>query len=289
VAAVSTSAAAGWEEDFGTLRIGMVSPTGSREVPGLSEMTTAFRRATGLPVEILVARDYPALIRAQSQGRIHYAVHSAVAFAATDMLCGCVEPVATPLGVDGARGLYAVLIVRKGEIGKLADMSGARVVAGPAEDIGPQRLALAVIRQLPGRAGSIVHASSYAEAERIFREGAAAVLIGWQPAVEGDAADLQSGSIARLAAAGSPAEELDVVWSSELLAHGPHAVRRDLPRELKDRLGRFLVNLREQQPGIYAFLEPRGGGGFVRPGPGDYDAARGIAERFAAPTAGDQP
>lgn len=275
----ASPAPAGWEDDFGTLRIGMVSPSGDRGVAGLNEMTTAFEMATGVPSEILVARDYPALIRAIAEERVHYAIYSATAYAAAELLCGCVEPVAAPLGVDGAVGVRAVLVGRQHP----HDAEAVRVAAGPAEALGPQSLALAGLGEtrFADRGAAIVHAASFADAERAFLAGEAELLIGWEPVYDTDGAEAMSGTLARLAAAGPQADDVTVLWSSDTLAYGPHTVRSDLPDELKQRLGRFLVNLRDQQPDVYEFLEPHRGGGFVRTEAGKYAAAREIAAKFA--------
>jgi phosphonate transport system substrate-binding protein len=76
--------------------------------------------------------------------------------------------------------------------------------------------------------------------------------------------------------------ELQTVWSSEPVAYGPHAVRKDMPEELKHRLVRFLVNLVDQQPDIYQLLEPYRGGGFARMDAAGYALARKIATGLAS-------
>jgi phosphonate transport system substrate-binding protein len=282
---LASPASASWQDDFGTLRIGMVSPSGGRGVVGLEQITTAFERAAGIHAEILVARDYPALIRAISEGRVHYAVYSAIAYGVSDAICGCVQPLAAPRGVDGAVGLRAVLLARRGAIASLDEISGARVVAGPMDGIGPQSLALAAIADAEPAGGevSVVHARSHSDAERLFRSGDAEILVGWEPVYEDGGVEPQSGTLARLlASAGMEANELAVIWSSETVAYGPHVVRSDLPEELKERLGRFLVNLRDQQPDVYEFVEPHRGGGFRKIEASDYLVARQIADGFAS-------
>lgn len=266
---------AGWEEDVGTLRIGMVAPSGDRGIAGLSELTTAFEYATGVPTEILVARDYPALIRAAASGRVHYAIYSATAYAVAEALCDCIEPIVAPLGTDGALGLRAVLIGRRGSVDSLAALSGARVVAGPVGALGPQSLALAAVTNA---GSSVLHASSFSEAERVFRSGDADVIVGWEPVGDDGSSLGGAGTPARLAADGLAREELVVLWSSETLHNGPHALRSDLPEPLKETLGRFLVDLRQRQPRIYHLLEPDRDGGFTRVDATAYAAAH----RFVA-------
>lgn len=97
-----------WRAASGVMKIGMVTDRpGDRTIVGLPSIVMAYERATGLKVEVMVARDLPALIRAQADGRIDYAIHTAISYAALDRLCDCVEPLAAPVGRLGDVGLRA--------------------------------------------------------------------------------------------------------------------------------------------------------------------------------------
>ena len=75
-------AAAEADGTLAMLRIGMVAhPTAGNRIDGAAMIERAFLEATGLPTQIFVARDYAALIDAQSRGRIDYGVYSATAYA----------------------------------------------------------------------------------------------------------------------------------------------------------------------------------------------------------------
>src|SRR5438445_3471984 len=75
-------ARADWRDDIGTFRIGIVAEPGAgNTVPGLALLTQSFTNALGMKVEFVVARDYAALIEAQANARIEYAIYSATAYA----------------------------------------------------------------------------------------------------------------------------------------------------------------------------------------------------------------
>ncbi|WP_164742950.1 PhnD/SsuA/transferrin family substrate-binding protein [Mesorhizobium sp. Z1-4] len=276
--AASLPASANWQDELGTLRIGMVSPSGSRAVAGLGKMTRAFEEAGGVPAEIFVARDSEALIRAIASGRVHYALLSATGYAVADAYCQCVEPLAAPRGVDGAIGVRGALIARRGQA--MQELGRARVVAGSVDEVGPQVLALAALQDIasPGGYGAVLHSGSQSQAEAAFAEGQAEVLVGWVPAFADDRAVSRSGTVKRLEKLGIAPSELEIIWTSGVVAFGPHAVRRDIPVQLKVRLGSFLENLYNANPEIYALLEPYRGGGFKKIGAADYEAAARIAE-----------
>ncbi|MBO6540997.1 MAG: PhnD/SsuA/transferrin family substrate-binding protein [Rhizobiaceae bacterium] len=282
--AVTTAvpAQADWQQDFGTLRIGMVSPSGGRAIPGVSRMKAAFAEAAGVPAEIFAAKDYEALIRAMASGRIHYAVFSATAYAAADAYCQCVEPLAAPRAVDGAVGLRAVIVARRDKALTLPELSDARIVAGPNRTPGPQSLALAALEKagLPGSAVS--HAISLNAAEKAFVAGEAHAVVGWIPAYMHDGVKPKSGTLARLEQSSVDLDSVSVVWSSGVLAFGPHAARRDMPKELKERLGSFLATLYDSHPEIYALVEPYRGGGFAQIEPAAYEAAGVIVSKLVS-------
>ena len=275
-------AQADWQQDFGTLRIGMVSPSGGRAIPGVSRMKAAFSEAAGVPAEIFAAKDYEALIRAMASGRIHYAVLSAAAYATADAYCQCVEPLAAPRAVDGAVGLRAVIVARRDEALTLPELAEARVVAGPDRTLGPQLLALAALGDVGLKESAVSHATSLNAAEAAFVSGDADAVIGWIPAYMHDGVEPKSGTLARLEQSGVDLDDVSVVWSSDVLAFGPHAARRDVPAELKDRLGRFLGALHASQPEIYALVEPYRGGGFAQIEPAAYEAAGVIVSKLVS-------
>ncbi|MDP3896520.1 MAG: PhnD/SsuA/transferrin family substrate-binding protein, partial [Mesorhizobium sp.] len=137
-------ARAGWREDLGTFRIGMVAAPGSGPViEGAAAVRNAYATALAMPVEIFVARDYGALIDAQASSRIEYAIHSSSSYAAAFRMCGCVEPLVAPVSEDGSQGIRSVLIARAGGPGSTADLSTARIAFGPRDSTASYRLPLA--------------------------------------------------------------------------------------------------------------------------------------------------
>lgn len=274
---------AGWKEDIGTLRIGMVAKEGSgAAIAGATLIERAFANALGMPVAIFVARDYAALIDAQASSRVEYAVYSASAYAVASQLCDCVEPIAAPIGEDGTSGLRSVLIMRKGS--GLPPGKGRIAVTAP-DDVAGYMAPLASFRPggaaFTGSEANVVHAGGAAEAEALFARGEVDGFFGWVPdrAVGGPALD--GGTVARLRALGIAAERIDLVWMSEPLRFGPHAVRKTMPDDMKDTLRGFLTGLKLSDPDVFEFVEPERQGGFVRVSAADYDPAIGMV-RLAA-------
>lgn len=266
----SPAAQAGWKDEVGTLRIGMLARPGSGAVvPGASAIERAYANALGIPVDIFVARDFAALIDAQASGRIQYAIFSATAYAAAWRRCGCVEPLAAPISEDGTPGLRAVLIVAKADAGG----EGRRIAAVPQSVVADLLPGLAGPQARPAGArpdDEIVRVGSMSVAERMFAEGEIDGLYGWAPERVGGP---DAGTLARLAAMGVAPGDVEIVWTSQPVRFGPHAVRADLPAEAKDILKRFLTGLKLADPDVYDLLEEERQGGFLRAGHDDYEAA----------------
>jgi phosphonate transport system substrate-binding protein len=254
------------------LRIGMVAPAGAAAgIPGLSTIRRAYNQATGLQVRVFAARDMAALVEAQVRGRVHYAVYSAAGYAAAQAACACVEPIAAPVGANGDTGVSAVIYARSGSATRLADASTLAIVAGPDGGLGPQVLAMEALAE-HGAGDDVMLAATMSEAEQQFAAGGADIIVGWEPAA-GAFVETVGGTADRLLALGMEQSDLIELWRSEPLRHGPHAMRSDLPEDIKTSLRTFLLNVRSQQPVVFDLIASRQLGGFVAVTDSDYAAA----------------
>jgi phosphonate transport system substrate-binding protein len=277
---------AGWREDMKAFRVGMIAEDGAGQiVPGLSTLRRAYSQALGLPVEIFVARDYASLIEAQAASRVDYAIYSTTAYATAALLCSCVEPVVAPLDADGATGIAAVLITRDGRLPALSEIGRHRVAIPPSDSIAGSMLpSLALAHEkitLTGSEPLLVRAESASAAETMLVDGSVDAIFGWVPVVAEAGLDTSGGTLDRLVAAGLDRSTLTVVWTSQPLRYGPHALRAGLDGELRKSLVIFLTSLRELHPDIYDLVETVHGGGFVEVGQSDYAPAVEMVRQVA--------
>jgi phosphonate transport system substrate-binding protein len=278
-------AAAGWRDDMKSFRIGLVAADGDQGVAGLSVIKRAFAEALGVPVDILAARDYAALIDAEASGRLDYAIDSTAAYATTALLCSCVEPLVAPLGDDGATGIVAVLVTRDARLTGLTDLAAHRVAIAPPDSLAGSMLPVVALASqgtaLSGDEPYLVRAESASAAEAMLVGGSVDAIFGWAPAPAEAGTEPGGGTLDRLVAAGLDRAELSVVWKSPPLRYGPHALRTGIDSELRTILVDFLTGLKSQRPDVYDLLERDHGGGFVAVSAADYamavDAIRLIA------------
>ena len=252
-------------------RIGLVALPGEEaQVEGLGRIKAAYSRALGLPVEVMVARDYAVLAQAQIDGRIDYAVYSAMAYAAAMRRCGCLAPLAAPVDSDGAIGLRSVLIVRRDDPG-----AQGRLAVGPADSLTTRLAPLAASgeAQMAAAEGRLVETESAAQAQSMFLHGEVDGFFGWIPALEQgeDGGDAPSaGAFSQLSAAGLDPSSWRVIWRSAILRYGPHAVRSDLPEPQKKRLSDLLARISGDEIDLGLRLARGHGGSFAAVGADDY-------------------
>ncbi len=290
-AAVAQPAAAGWREDIGTFRVGIVAEPGAgNAIPGLAELNEAFGEALGMKVEFFVARGYPALIDAQVSGRIDYAVYSASAYAAAYLRCECIEPLVAPIGEDGSTGIRSALIVLDRKIGSIDDLAERRIALLPVDSVAGNQVPLATFRAggkpLSGAEGFLLRAASAEAAETMLADGEADAIFGWLPATLSDGSEeAAGGTIDRLVAAGIDRSRLSVIWRSDILRYGPHAVSIALDAEPKGRLADFLTKMKLVDPEMYERLETQRLGGFMPAIHSDYAVALEVARSLGIPSA----
>ena len=278
---------ADWRDDIGTFRIGIVAEPGAgNTVPGLALLTQSFTNALGMKVEFVVARDYAALIEAQANARIEYAIYSATAYATALQRCGCVEPLVAPVDSDGAAGIRSVLLTRDGKLPGLAAMETHRIAMPPPDSVGGSLLPLTELAaehaEIAEDAPFLIHADTASAAETMLVDGRADATFGWVRAAADGQPLLSGGTQARLEAAGLSPSALQVVWMSSLLRYGPHAVRSDLDPEARRRLTVFLTNLKSTTPDVYDLLESKHSGGFLTVARKDYATAEAIVRLVSA-------
>jgi phosphonate transport system substrate-binding protein len=266
-------------QSFGLLRLrlGAVTTSDFRSTADRMEPFRAYL-ATRLqtPVELQVFRTGQDLVDAVAHKSIDYAIFTAATYAAAWHTCGCVEPLVASKSIDGTAGVKSILLVRAdGPYQKLADLKGKvlaasneRSIAGrlvPFSEWASQGIDPA---QFFGRVDTVADPDA-AVLALVDRKADAA--LAWST-LEGEPGEgYDRGSLHDLVGR----HRLDmhavrIIWQSGLIPNGPHAVRNDLPLDVKTRLRDLLVDLIDASPEAYDAVEPTFGGGFVPIGQATY-------------------
>lgn len=268
--ALPGAAAADWRDDVKVLRVGVVLASNAPyRLAQLEPFRLYLQDKLGLPVEIAPERSYRALIEAQESARIPYAIHTASSFAAAAAACGCVEAVAVPTAMDGAKGFHAILLARSdGAIGSLADAKGARLALAPADSMTGYLLPMKEFEKEGIDPASYFAATSTLADQRsavaALLRGETDVAAAWSSLTGDFTAGYSFGVLADMVASAELSmDEVRVIWQSPLIPFGPHVVRSDLPEELRSLLKDALLALAEENPAAYDAVDRVGGGGFT--------------------------
>ncbi len=285
LALLATTANADWRDDTKVLRIGVLASANPRlDLAHLEPFRAYLEQRIALPVEFVPATTMTTLVEAETSGRVSYAILSATAYAAAAQSCQCVEPLALPAALDGARGFYSVLLARADSpIKTLADTDGARLALGAADSVAGRLVPLKAFAAAgidpATHFSALYEAPGPVDAIQALLDGRADVALAWS-SLTGDAAGgYEFGPLRTMVAAGTLSmDQVRVVWQSPLIPFGPHAVRTDMPAELKTLLRDALTGM---APDVLDVVDRStfGGGGFVAATAADYASLTPLVAR----------
>ena len=268
---------ADWRKEMGTFKIGIL---GGANPAAAEHRVQGFRKAVEealqLPVDIFVAQDYASLMDAHSNGRIEYAIYSSSAFALGWKLCKCLRPLVAPKAPDGSLGYYSILLTKSSGPGSLDALKGKTIAYSRRDSLSSfivPTTAFENIEALSTKSGTVFKEKSSAIAAiESFVSGESDALLGWSSLIGDASTGYSRGTLRHLNGMKNiDASKIRVLWKSNLIPHGPHALRNNIPNEVAEILQEFLTKLSVTAPHIYDSIEPQFGGGFAAVSPKHYD------------------
>jgi phosphonate transport system substrate-binding protein len=293
LAAVLASASAGslladWRDEMKVLRIGYFSSAADQASDGarLEPFRAYLEARIGVPVELVPAASYAALIDSQTTGGVQYAINTATSFAVANAACQCIEPLALPAAADGSTGYYAILLARAyGPIASLADARGARLALSGEDSIAGSRLPLRAFATAgidpAAHFSSITTAAGPQAALLALLAGEVDLAVGWSSLSGDPATGYAFGVLTRMVLEDALSmDDVRIVWQSRLIPFGPHAVRRDIGPEAKAILADALFAMADEAPEALDAVDRSGwgGGGFVVVDAGAYGEIAELVE-----------
>jgi phosphonate transport system substrate-binding protein len=271
--------AAPWQDTHKAFRVGFLTTNGAAyDLKKLEPFRVYLQNAVGMPVELVPAVSYTALIDAEATDRVQYAVHSATSFVTTVARCQCIEPLGLPAAFNGARGFYAVLLARadsdirttKDAVGKTLAVTGEDSIAGR---LVPLKYLARDGVDLSSRPGALITVADPAAAVAALQARTTDLAVAWSSMTGDPASGYDYGVLTSLVRAGMLSmDSVRIVWQSPLIPFGPHAVRSDVPDDLKARLKAALAAMATVSPAALDAVDRSsiGGGGFADVAISDY-------------------
>lgn len=266
---------ADWRDEVPVLRVGYLS-TGSAaaEAARLEPFRAYLEVAIGQPVELMPAATYGGLIEAVADSRTQYVMLSATAYAAAAAACDCVEPLAVASAFDRSTAFRAILLARAGSrFTGLADLAGARVALSAEDSVAGRLLPMRAFAE-SGIDPRVEAVAGPEAAVRALVAGEVDAAAAWSSMTGDASAGYSFGALTRLVIDGRLSmDDVRVIWQSPPVPFGPHAVRIDLPSDLKLLLADALFDMAARSPEALEAVDRSGygGGGFVAVDPALYE------------------
>lgn len=257
--ASNVAAFADWRKDLGVFRVGMIESEALKLSPGeIERIRSGYADALSMPVEIIRSRDFPALIDAHASARVEYAMFSAGAYATAYLVCECIEPLVQPVSANDATGTRTVLFLDAKLLGaQLAQSKGIAVpgknsLNGFAVPLSAENI---FSKKLKGNEPWLVFVRDTNMAVQQYADGNVDGFFATVSSNATLATALQQGDpiVAAITALPRPVKP---AWISNIVANGPHAVRKNLSTEAKILLSKYLVNLAQTDPDLNDILLP---------------------------------
>lgn len=254
----------------------------------------ALENITDLPVDLFLMKTMADGVEALAAGKVDYIRLSSSGYAAAYQLCECVEPLVTAGPDDFPARFYAVMIGERGaEPAKLEKLRNARLAVGAQHSVASYRVPVANLAadgiDVRSFFKSLVEVRDPVEGVRAVLEGRVQATLGWS-SLAGEAKNgFTAGTLNDYYLSGGRSfDKLEIIWRSPPIPYSAHAIRSDLPDQLKRLLRAGLMDLRREDPSAYLAIEPDLPGGFEPVGHADYrPVLRTYETAFAGVVFGD--
>ncbi|MTI43926.1 phosphate ABC transporter substrate-binding protein [Roseibium hamelinense] len=254
-------------EDFQRFKMGIVVG----KDPTVRERIEPFRKELEFeldrPVDLFLIDTLGELVDAISAADIHYARLSPSAYATSDALCSCVEPLVTARPDELEARYFSILVGKAREIRPtIEDLKGGRIGVQSPSSVTGYRVPLANLAAEGIDPRSffkiLVRTKDPLEALHAVLDGRIDAAFVWSTLSGKTAQGYSAGTLNELYISGaSGLEKLDVYWRSPAIPYSAHTVQKALPDALKRKLRAFLVDLRDSAPDAYFAVEPDYPGG----------------------------
>ena len=242
-----TGAESDWRKTLGTFRVGVLSSTVSDTNPDLiAAVETRLSVVLKMPVRLILFRTLAAMIDAQATSRIAYGIYSGAAYATLDAFCTCVRPVVAPTRIGGIDGVAGILAADPDRMTGLVDLGGEKI-AWPTGDLSPVTLLARAqfnVLGLPLRGDEPFLVD--VESEEVGREQLQSKAVS---AAFLTAEVASSGLVEPEGPAGS-----DILWRSDTVPFGPHAILGLLPDEAAQALRDLFLAMNDPDDPVRVLL-----------------------------------
>jgi phosphonate transport system substrate-binding protein len=252
--AFALPALADWKADYKELTLATVPDENATGVEKRYEAFTAYlSREIGIPVKLRIANDYAAVIEGQIAGNVHIAQYGPSAYAKAIANGAKIEPFAMEVNLDGTKGYYSVLYVKKDSpIKSIDDLKGKNLgLVDPNSTSGNNvpRFAMDKMGIDPEKYFSnVVYTGSHENAIIALGQGQVdAAFNWWNDENESMLMRMERKNMAKYA-------DFRIIFKSDIIVNSPTAYLTTLPEELRTAIREAYFNVEKKDPEAFKIL-----------------------------------
>jgi len=245
-ASAGAAAAQDWKAKYPELVFAVIP---AENAGGVVERFTPFvnylSKELGTKVTLRIAQDYAAIIEGQKAGQIHIGYYGPSAFARGLMTGARIEAFAQDVNLDGTKGYYSVLWVKKDSpFQKIEDLKGKNlclVDPNSASGNNVPRYAMNKMGMTPENFfGKVVYAGSHENAVIGVQQGTCDAAFNWWN-------DENESNLLRMARKNMvKAEDFRMIFKSDQIVNSPMAYLADLPADLKKAIQTAVLTIEQK-------------------------------------------
>ncbi|MFW6028322.1 MAG: phosphate/phosphite/phosphonate ABC transporter substrate-binding protein [bacterium] len=286
VALTSAASANDWREEFPQFRYGVQSvETQSAAMSRYEKFGAYVQEKLGVELDLYLASEYAGVIQAIAADQIEVMDMGASGYAAawleTD---GGVEPLVVPQEEDGSIGYYSVMFVRAdSDFHSIEDLKGASFAWADPNSSSGYLFPLVSLRgkdiEPEEHFGSVVFSGGHEQSIIGVLDGAYDAAVTWTNDVD----EHTRGGIHMMLERGVlEADDIRIIWVSDLIPNPVIAIRSAVPQAMKDDLREMFLNLHKDAPEVFEEVARGNSPGYVEVDHDVYQIAIDLRQQLAA-------
>lgn len=243
VAVTGTASAQDWKAKYPELVFAIVPAENATSVTDRwSPFVAYLSKELGTKVTLRIAQDYASVIEGQKAGQIHIGMHGPASFARALMTGAKIEAFAQDVNLDGTKGYYSVLYVKKDSpFQKIEDLKGKNLGLVDPNSASGYNVPMFSMHKLGIDAekffGKVVNTGSHENAVIAVQQGTVDAAFNWWN-------DEQESNLRRMERKGmAKYDDFRIVFKSQMIVNSPMAMNADLPADLKKAIRDAVLNI----------------------------------------------
>lgn len=264
--AISSSAMA-WQDQFPKFRYGVQSvETQGAALTRYAGFNSYVKEKLGVELDLFLSSEYAGVIQAIAGGQIEVMDMGASGYAAAWLETnGNVEPLVVPQEADGSIGYYSVMFVRAdSKYQTIEDLAGANFAWADPNSASGYLFPLVSLRgngiEPERHFGNVVFSGGHEQSIIGVLDGAYDAAVTWTNDIE---KHTRGGIHMMLERGVLKAEDIRIIWQSDLIPNPVIAIRSDVPESMKKDLKNLFLNMNKDNPQVFREVARGNSPGYV--------------------------